>query len=759
MPWTLVAPRLNDITNISALVEYNGKLYGGTKRSEPSSEGGKLLEWDEAGSQWIEKVPMLVNANSIESLLVVDGRILATTGIYHGASLSDAGQLLETFVVPGVWGQVCANKYFQLYAYGLTLFNDEVYAGTFERMYLYAYDRLTPGWKDKAVFPNVPNPPPAQAARALAVYRGRLYMTTVIHGYLFEYDAVGANWIQVAGSWPVSTGGSYSLFTHDDGNGERLYTVKEPNGDLLRWNDAFTWGSKYPLASPQVEFAENVVIGGTKVGVRLRATATAFEQFPGVSIKPPWVPGDPWYIWKFQGIPATQYPPPNSRFGFTDNSTYDGNTYDFHHGVTGNRVFLEILSDVTGTNTYIRLKAIADGIDDLGVGFELINYDWYDTYPIADFQTKSFKLELSGNFARMLYDGLPVVTPQTDGDGWTGYTSSLFGDGRPVAPLASQTFWVQLDDNFDVLESELIISDLPFISGVQSYTTIPHAGAWELAAPGIGFGTKLAMSYNGYIYAGAFGVNGSALYQWDNISAWITVAASYGTQEITSLYGYNGDIFAGTEPDGMLLKFTPAALVIDLNGVPTEEFISTPQLARTTNVNSGLPAIPPEQEGDIRISLNVNDGYIDWILADRDVERDAGFETAIMLTLLTNKRADDNDILPDDYGDKGGWWGDSVPNVVGDQIGWKGWLLRREQTTDAVIARCKEYLIDGFQWMIDDNIVAGVEANVTRVDGILSAPNDSVLFIQLNFQKPGGQDIYYKFFYNWQAQIFRRGNV
>lgn len=229
------------------------------------------------------------------------------------------------------------------------------------------------------------------------------------------------------------------------------------------------WGSKYPLEDPPIEFADDVIIGGNPIAIRLKATANFLHQFPGVSIKPTWG-SVPWYIWKFQSIPITQYPPPNSRYGFTDNSSYDGNTYDFFHGETGNRVFLQILSDNTGTNAFVKLHAVRDGVYDSDSAV-LVWYSNYATYPIADFQTKSFKLELSGTTARVLYNGAAIVTPETDANGWITYTGS---SPFPASALSSQTFWAQLDDNFDVFISELTISDVPFNAGTQSYVPIPH---------------------------------------------------------------------------------------------------------------------------------------------------------------------------------------------------------------------------------------------------------------------------------------------
>ena len=330
----------------------------------------------------------------------------------------------------------------------------------------------------------------------------------------------------------------------------------------------------------------------------------------------------------------------------------------------------------------------------------------------------------------------------------------------------------------------------------------PGTNAWDLKAPSPG--TAIYGLHSGDLGAGeklfGIGTDTGKILQWDDVSSWVTVdtildflweavfqggkmyicarqvsgrlymfdginpstvvATQYSTeQDIRRIISFNGKIYGGTGNNGLLLEYSPPNPVITLNSIVSLEAIGLPVVVRTVNVQSALPPATKDKEGDIRLTLNVYDGYVDMLLDDRDVERDAGFETSVLITLLTNKRADNNDKLPDDYGEQGGWWGDVVPTVVGDQIGWKGWLLRREKTLASVISRCKEYLIDGFQWMIDDSIIAGFEAKVMRVDNVSDAPNTSVLFIELIFQKPDGQDIYYKFYYNWQAQTFRRGIV
>lgn len=198
-----------------------------------------------------------------------------------------------------------------------------------------------------------------------------------------------------------------------------------------------------------------------------------------------------------------------------------------------------------------------------------------------------------------------------------------------------------------------------------------------------------------------------------------------------------------------------AGLAILPTGIPSGEAWGTPQVTQPTVVQSALP--PPElpQEGDIYFYLDPLLGYGDCQLGDRDVVRDPGFETAVLLTLGTDKRADDTEQdFPADDGYKGGWVGDVLAEIPGDKLGWKGWLLRRAKTTNEVIARCQEYLTDGFQWMIRDGIISTFKSTVERVN--YEGASD-YLKMNLQFIRPSGDDISYTFYYNWQKQILKRG--
>lgn len=191
--------------------------------------------------------------------------------------------------------------------------------------------------------------------------------------------------------------------------------------------------------------------------------------------------------------------------------------------------------------------------------------------------------------------------------------------------------------------------------------------------------------------------------------------------------------------------------------ITTSELWGSLTLKKTSKGKSSLPGPTPDKEGDIRFVHNSRDGYGDILLADRDFDRDAGFETAVTITMGTDQRAQNEDSLPDDGGYKGGWWGDGVPVVPEDRIGTRLWLLRRSKGIGGVIADARKFITEGFQWMIDDGIIETLNIDIERSDEESNKAGDSVLKIDLEFIRPGGQDVFYTFYYNWQAQILRRG--
>ncbi len=158
---------------------------------------------------------------------------------------------------------------------------------------------------------------------------------------------------------------------------------------------------------------------------------------------------------------------------------------------------------------------------------------------------------------------------------------------------------------------------------------------------------------------------------------------------------------------------------------------------------------------DIRIvwDTDLNEGNFNFLTDEQDLESDNGLETAVIISLFSDRRAKKDDILPDSNStDRRGWWGDLVsPAVEGDQIGSRLWLLNREKTLESVLIRAKEYIEEGLLWMLEDGVVAKIEVETERQ----GMPGNDRLVIGVKIQKIDGNEIALDFEAQWIGQAAR----
>lgn len=99
----------------------------------------------------------------------------------------------------------------------------------------------------------------------------------------------------------------------------------------------------------------------------------------------------------------------------------------------------------------------------------------------------------------------------------------------------------------------------------------------------------------------------------------------------------------------------------------------------------------------------------DVALDATDLVTDEGLETAVLLSLFLDRRADaDDGVSIDD--DPRGWWGDTYADAPGDQIGSKFWLLGREKTLPTLLSRAVDYAQEALAWLVDDGVASSVVA-------------------------------------------------
>lgn len=110
---------------------------------------------------------------------------------------------------------------------------------------------------------------------------------------------------------------------------------------------------------------------------------------------------------------------------------------------------------------------------------------------------------------------------------------------------------------------------------------------------------------------------------------------------------------------------------------------------------------------------SVWDGFVaDWTPAGADEPENQGglrarspLHTAILLCLMSDRRAEPNDFIPDGSGDPRGWAGDAIDPEI-KPLGSRLWQLRRRELTQDVADLAVVFAHEALQTLIDQNAVA-----------------------------------------------------
>jgi len=92
----------------------------------------------------------------------------------------------------------------------------------------------------------------------------------------------------------------------------------------------------------------------------------------------------------------------------------------------------------------------------------------------------------------------------------------------------------------------------------------------------------------------------------------------------------------------------------------------------------------------------------DWVMQGTQPATGGDLGTAILISVLSDRLAEQDDKLPDGTDDPRGWWGDMDADY---RVGSRMWLLSRSKQTPDVLLRAKSYLTEALQWLIDDGVV------------------------------------------------------
>ncbi len=131
-------------------------------------------------------------------------------------------------------------------------------------------------------------------------------------------------------------------------------------------------------------------------------------------------------------------------------------------------------------------------------------------------------------------------------------------------------------------------------------------------------------------------------------------------------------------------------------------------------------------------------GLIDLENAGGVLATDNSLLTAVIVSLLTDRRAEPDDRLPIEPGpasplppDRRGWTGDAL-NPLGRRVGSRLWLLAREKQLPETMRRAEEYAREALQWLVDDGHALSI-----RVSGEWQGIGRLNLYIEMDLPQGG----------------------
>ncbi len=148
------------------------------------------------------------------------------------------------------------------------------------------------------------------------------------------------------------------------------------------------------------------------------------------------------------------------------------------------------------------------------------------------------------------------------------------------------------------------------------------------------------------------------------------------------------------------------------------------------------------------IALVISNYEFDLEIENGDLKFDEGLETAISISLFSDRRVTDEE-LPELAESKRGWWGDLFPELEGDKIGSRLWTLMREKRLVETLRRAEDYAKEALKWLLDDGIVESIVVTA-EFDG---EPIEGRLFMQIDITRPPGRESRYQVIWDQQAVI------
>ncbi len=144
---------------------------------------------------------------------------------------------------------------------------------------------------------------------------------------------------------------------------------------------------------------------------------------------------------------------------------------------------------------------------------------------------------------------------------------------------------------------------------------------------------------------------------------------------------------------------------------------------------------------DTSIQWDVLNSRGDWVLAGSALQTGSALQSAVLISLFSDRMATPDDVIPDGSGNPRGWVGDLDSDYP---IGSRLWLLDRTKATSDVLTRASDYCYEALQWLIEDGIVG-------RFDILTEWTLPNMLGIQIIAHKQNGTTVSMNFSSVWNG--------
>jgi phage gp46-like protein len=105
--------------------------------------------------------------------------------------------------------------------------------------------------------------------------------------------------------------------------------------------------------------------------------------------------------------------------------------------------------------------------------------------------------------------------------------------------------------------------------------------------------------------------------------------------------------------------------------------------------------------------FTTNTGVFDLDIDGGDFVSGDGFETAIWISLFTDARATESQVLTPEH--RRGWPGNMVSPVDGRQLGGYLWLIDQRRLNQATLNEAIDYARSALNWFVADSVAKSVE--------------------------------------------------